>query len=52
MRSSQPLSGPQDYRCKEDEKLMNAAVFNRKPCYIVDTRTANYASNIKSKGTY
>lgn len=52
MRSSQPLSGPHDYRCKEDEKLMSAAVFDRKRCYIVDTRSANYAANVKSKGVY
>ncbi|EDV22388.1 uncharacterized protein TRIADDRAFT_28926 [Trichoplax adhaerens] len=50
MRSSQPLSGPNELRCKEDEKLLNAAIFGPKHCYIVDTRLTNYATNIKNKG--
>lgn len=50
MRSSQPLSGPNSKRCKEDERLLNSLLGPGKRGYIIDTRSVNAAQNAKSKG--
>ena len=50
MRSSQPLTGPNSKRCKEDEKLLNSLLGPGKRGYIIDTRTQNSAQTAKSKG--
>lgn len=50
MRSGQPLVGPSGRRCREDEKLLNAALRPGKRGYIIDTRTANVAQMSKNKG--
>lgn len=39
MRSSQPLVGPSNKRCKEDERLLNAVLGIGKRGFIIDTRT-------------
>lgn len=50
MRSSQPLTGPNGRRCKEDERLLNSLLGPGKRGYIVDTRTASSAQNARAKG--
>lgn len=39
MRSSQPLVGPSNKRCKEDERLLNAVLGIGKRGFIIDTRS-------------
>ena len=39
MRSSQPLTGPNGRRCKEDERMLNATLGIGRRGYIVDTRS-------------
>lgn len=41
MRSSQPLSGPNVKRCREDEKLLNSVLKTGMRGYIIDTRHQN-----------
>lgn len=50
MRSGQPMIGPNGRRCKEDEKLINAALSPGKRGYIIDSRTQNVAQMAKAKG--
>lgn len=50
MRSSQPLTGPNSKRSKEDERLLNSLLGPGKRGYIIDTRTLTAAQNAKSKG--
>ncbi|XP_063771159.1 myotubularin-related protein 9 isoform X2 [Pseudophryne corroboree] len=50
MRSSQPLTGTNGKRCKEDEKLINATLRPGKRGYIIDTRTLNVAQQARAKG--
>ncbi|XP_075057310.1 myotubularin-related protein 9 [Mixophyes fleayi] len=50
MRSSQPLTGTNGKRCKEDEKLINATLRAGKRGYIIDTRTLNVAQQARAKG--
>ncbi|KAK3087957.1 hypothetical protein FSP39_012815 [Pinctada imbricata] len=50
MRSSQPLTGTNNKRCKEDEKLLNAVLSIGKRGFIVDTRSSNAAKAAQSKG--
>lgn len=50
MRSSQPLTGTNNRRCKEDEKLINATLRPGKRGYIIDTRTLNVAQQARARG--
>lgn len=50
LRSSQPLTGANNKRCKEDERLVNAILGMGKRGYIIDTRSQNSAVTAKSKG--
>ncbi|KAM9315667.1 myotubularin-related protein 9 [Gastrophryne carolinensis] len=50
MRSSQPLTGTNNRRCKEDEKLINATLRPGKRGYIIDTRSLNVAQQARAKG--
>ncbi|NWI60761.1 MTMR9 protein, partial [Calyptomena viridis] len=50
MRSSQPLTGTNWRRCKEDEKLVNATLRAGKRGYIIDTRSLNVAQQARAKG--
>ncbi|KAM6462453.1 myotubularin-related protein 9 [Liasis olivaceus] len=50
MRSSQPLTGTNGRRCKEDEKLINATLRVGKRGYIIDTRSLNVAQQARAKG--
>jgi myotubularin-related protein 9 len=50
MRSSQPLTGPNGKRCKEDERLVNSVMGMGKRGYIVDTRAQSVAKMAQSKG--
>lgn len=47
MRSSQPLVGPSNKRCKEDERLLNAVLGIGKRGFIIDTR-----SQLSKKGNF
>lgn len=48
LRSSQPLTGPNNKRCKEDERLINCVCGTQgKRGYIVDTRTQTLAQTAK-----
>ncbi|UYV62109.1 MTMR9 [Cordylochernes scorpioides] len=50
LRSSQPLVGPNQRRCKEDERLLNAALGpGSNKGFIVDTRAENIAQIARSK---
>lgn len=50
MRASQPLTGTNGRRCKEDEKLINATLRPGKRGYVIDTRAINVAQQAKAKG--
>ncbi|XP_047145165.1 myotubularin-related protein 9 isoform X1 [Hydra vulgaris] len=51
MRSSQPLNGPSNKRCKEDEKLLSFPISAHiKKGHIIDTRSQQAASSHRSKG--
>ncbi|XP_048730213.1 myotubularin-related protein 9-like isoform X2 [Ostrea edulis] len=50
MRCSQPLTGPNNKRCKEDEKLLNAVLGIGKRGYIIDTRSQAAAKASQTKG--
>jgi len=50
MRSSQPLTGQNNRRCREDEKLVNSVLGIGKRGYIVDTRSSSTAKSAQSKG--
>ncbi|CAG2057820.1 unnamed protein product [Timema podura] len=47
MRSSQPMTGPNSKRCKEDERLINSVLGPGKRGYIIDTRTQTLAQTAK-----
>ncbi|BFZ21316.1 hypothetical protein BsWGS_24355 [Bradybaena similaris] len=49
MRSSQPLTGPNGKRCKEDERLVNSVMGMGKRGYIIDTRAQSVAKVAQSK---
>lgn len=49
VRSGQPMIGPSNKRCKEDERLLNAIIGNQRG-YIIETRTQNIAQLAKTKG--
>ena len=50
MRSSQPLTGPNGRRCKDDERMVNAVLGIGKRGYIVDTRSSTVAKMAQAKG--
>lgn len=50
MRCSQPLTGPNNKRCKEDEKLLNAVLGIGRKGYIIDTRSLAAAKSSQAKG--
>lgn len=49
VRSGQPMIGPSNKRCREDEKLINTVIGSKRG-YIIDTRTQNIAQLAKTKG--
>lgn len=49
VRSGQPMIGPSNKRCKEDERLLNAIIGNKRG-YIIETRTQNISQLAKTKG--
>lgn len=49
-RASQPLIGPNNKRCKEDERLVNAFLSINQRGYIFDTRSQQIALQARSKG--
>lgn len=49
VRSGQPMIGPSNKRCKEDERLVIAIIGNKRG-YIIDTRTQSIAQMAKTKG--
>ncbi|BES97377.1 Myotubularin-like phosphatase domain [Nesidiocoris tenuis] len=50
IRSSQPLTGPNNRRSREDERLINSVITNSGPGYIVDTRSSNASQAAKARG--
>ena len=51
MRSSQPMVGQTNSRCKEDEQLLNCVLGQGRRGYIVDTRSLSVARMAQSKGS-
>lgn len=49
VRSGQPMVGPSNKRCKEDERLLTAIIGNQRG-HIIDTRHENIAQLAKTKG--
>lgn len=50
LRSGQPLLCSSNKRCRSDEKLLNSVLGPYKKGYVIDTRSAGYANQCKSKG--
>ncbi|TTS81764.1 Myotubularin-related protein 9 [Bagarius yarrelli] len=50
MRSSQPMTGANRKRCKEDELLLQAAIDESELGYIIDTRSAQQAQQARMTG--
>ncbi|KFM70519.1 Myotubularin-related protein 9, partial [Stegodyphus mimosarum] len=50
LRSSQPMVGANNRRCKEDERLLNVVLGSGKKGYIIDTRSQNIALLARTKG--
>lgn len=50
MRSSQPLLCNNNKRSRADEKILNSVLGPYKKGYIIDMRSASYASHCKNKG--
>lgn len=50
MRCGQPLIGPANRRCKEDESILNAVLSSTSKGIILDTRSKQIASSSKNKG--
>ena len=50
MRCSQPMTGPNGKRCKEDERLVNAVLGIGRRGYILDTRSTTMAKLATAKG--
>ncbi|KAG9510001.1 Myotubularin-related protein 9 [Fragariocoptes setiger] len=48
-RSGQPMIGPDNKRCREDERILTAMI-GAKRGYIIETRTLNMAQLAKTKG--
>lgn len=49
IRSSQPMVGPGNKRCKDDERMLTAIIGNQRG-HIIDTRHENIAQLAKTKG--
>lgn len=50
MRSSQPLTGPNRRRCREDEHLLQAVIDGSDKGYIIDTRSSQQAQQARMAG--
>ncbi|NP_001026272.2 myotubularin-related protein 9 [Gallus gallus] len=50
MRTSQPLTGTNGKRCKDDEKLINSTLGPGRRGYIIDTRSLSAAQQARAKG--
>ncbi|XP_056152203.1 myotubularin-related protein 9-like isoform X2 [Lampris incognitus] len=50
MRSSQPLTGPNRKRCREDELLLQAVIDGSDKGYIIDTRSSQQAQQARMTG--
>lgn len=50
MRSSQPLTGANRKRCKEDELLLQAVIDGSELGYIIDLRSAQQAQQARMTG--
>lgn len=50
LRTSQPMVGANNRRCKEDERLLNVVLGSGKKGYIIDTRSQNLALLARTKG--
>lgn len=50
VRCGQPLIGPANRRCKEDETILNALLSSASKGVILDTRSKQLAQNTKSRG--
>lgn len=51
IRCGQPLVGPGNRRCKEDETILNSLLSSTSKGVIVDTRTKAVAHSAKNKGS-
>ena len=51
LRSSQPLVGPGQKRCREDVQLLNACLHSMAKGRVLDVRSQQQAHNHMSKGT-
>lgn len=49
VRSGQPMVGPNNKRCRDDERLLNTIIGNQRG-YIIETRTQNIAQLARTKG--
>lgn len=50
MRSSQPLTGANRKRCREDEQLLQAVIEGSDKGYIIDTRSSQQAQQARMTG--
>lgn len=50
MRSSQPLTGANRKRCREDEQLLQAVMEGSDKGYIIDTRSSQQAQQARMTG--
>ena len=50
MRSSQPLTGANRRRCREDEDLLKAVIDGSDKGYIIDTRSSQQAQQARMAG--
>ncbi|XP_014113911.1 PREDICTED: myotubularin-related protein 9-like isoform X2 [Pseudopodoces humilis] len=50
LRSSQPLTGPNRRRCREDEKLLGTILDEGERGFIIDTRSAQAAKQARMSG--
>lgn len=50
MRSSQPLTGANKKRCREDESLLQAVIDGSDKGYIIDTRSSQQAQQARMTG--
>ncbi|MCJ8736497.1 hypothetical protein PDJAM_G00013120 [Pangasius djambal] len=50
MRSSQPMTGANRKRCREDELLLQAAIDESELGYVIDTRSAQQAQQARMTG--
>ncbi|NXU43188.1 MTMR9 protein, partial [Drymodes brunneopygia] len=50
LRSSQPLTGPNRRRCREDEKLLGTILDEGDRAFIIDTRSAQAAKQARMGG--